>query len=136
VSSGASSPNGGIRVASASDVEEGKFLLVNVGNVEIGVTRVGDRYYAVRNICPHQHAPICLGKVMATPLPSDPGDVRYDASKHVLVCQRHQWEFSLDSGEVVYTTAKGRIRTYAVSVEDDDVFVDLGPRARREAVEA
>src|SRR4051794_10452061 len=116
VSSGASSPDvptadGDVRVAAVGDIEEGKFLVGSVGKVELGVTRVGDRYYAVRNICPHQHAPICLGKVMATPLPSDPGDVRFDHSRHVLVCQRHQWEFSLDTGEVMFTTAKGRIRT-------------------------
>lgn len=120
-----------VRVADAADVEEGRFLVVTVGNVELGVTRVGDRYYAVRNICPHQSAPICLGKVMAAPLPSDPDDVRFDRSRPVLVCQRHQWEFSLESGEVLFTSAKGRLRTYRVAVRDGGVFVDLGARPSR-----
>jgi nitrite reductase (NADH) small subunit len=121
-----------VRVADADEIEQGKFLVVTVGGVELGVTRVGDRYYAVRNICPHQSAPICLGKVMSAPLPSDPDDVRFDRSIHVLVCQRHQWEFSLESGKVLYTSAKGRLRTYRTAVRDGGVFVDLGARPSAE----
>jgi nitrite reductase/ring-hydroxylating ferredoxin subunit len=120
-----------VRVADAADVAERTFLVVDVDGIEIGVTRVGDAYFAIRNICPHQQAPICLGKVMPVALPSQPDEVRFDRSTYAVVCQRHQWEFSLDSGEVLYTTARGRLRTYRVTVREGGVFVDLGGRPPR-----
>jgi nitrite reductase (NADH) small subunit len=122
-----------VRAASAADVEEGRFLVVSLRGVEIGITRMGDRYYAVRNICPHQQAPICLGKVMPAPLPSAPDEIRFDRTRHVVVCQRHQWEFSLVSGDVLFTTARGRLRTYAAAERDGGVYVDLGSRPGRRA---
>ena len=33
----------------------------------IGVFNVQGQYYALRNQCPHQGAPLCRGKVSATP---------------------------------------------------------------------
>jgi nitrite reductase/ring-hydroxylating ferredoxin subunit len=130
---GAAGPEGSpvVRVADVADVEERKFLVVDVDGVEIGVTRVGDAYFAIRNICPHQQAPICFGKVMPVPLPSQPDEVRFDRSTYAVVCQRHQWEFSLESGDVLYTTARGRLRTYRVTVRDGGVYVDLGARPAR-----
>lgn len=124
------------RAADAADVPEGRFLVVTVDGVEIGITRVGERYFAVRNICPHQQAPICLGKVMPVPLPSSPDEIRFDRDDRAVVCQRHQWEFSLTSGDVLFTTAKGRLRTYAATERDGAVYVDMASRPGRDFIEA
>lgn len=112
-----------------SEVPEGIFKIVEVGGVEIGLTRSGDRVHAVRNVCPHMHAPICRGRVMGTMLPSGPGDFVFGLEEQVVVCPWHQWEFNLDTGKPLFTNAKGRLRTYPVEVHDGVVHVGVGRRA-------
>ena len=40
----------------------------------IGVFNIHGRYVAVLNLCPHELAPVCLGRLGGTTLPSAPGE--------------------------------------------------------------
>lgn len=117
-----------IRVASLGEVPEGRFLIVDVGGTEIGIVRDGDQVHAVRNLCPHHNAPVCRGRVAGTLLPSAPGELSYGMDRRVVVCPWHQFEFDLVSGRALFTNVRGRIRTYAVTVDGEDVYVEPGLR--------
>ena len=117
-----------VRVAGLSDVPEDHFLIVDVEGVEVGIVRSGDRVYAIRNLCPHHLAPVCKGRVAGTMLPSAPGELTYGLDRQVVVCPWHQFEFDLSSGRPLFTNVRGRVRTYPVTVEGGDVYIEPGGR--------
>ncbi|MYF91382.1 MAG: Rieske 2Fe-2S domain-containing protein, partial [Gemmatimonadetes bacterium] len=82
-------------VARAEELPDGARKIVSVGNREIGVFNIGDRYYALRNSCPHKNGPLCRGRLR--PLVVSPGvyQIDYQQEGLVLKCPWHQWEFDL-----------------------------------------
>jgi nitrite reductase (NADH) small subunit len=119
-----------VEVGEVDEFPEGRFAIRKVNGQEIGVARVGDRWYAARNVCPHQGAPVCLGQIGGTMLPSEPGKLVFGLSGQVVRCPWHRWEFDLETGRVLFTHERGRLRTYRVVVDGDRVLVDLGARPR------
>jgi len=114
-----------IRVGPGSEIAEGSCKIVEHGTVSIGVYRVEGRFLAIRNYCPHQGAPLCLGKLHTTHAPSAVGEFQPALPGRVLRCPWHGWEFDLVTGKGLYD-AKGRVKTYAARVDPDGiVFVDL-----------
>ena len=113
-----------IRVAAIDELPPGAKRLVQAGQRVIGVYNVGGTYVAVLNACPHELAPICLGRVDGTALPSKPGEWRWGREGEILVCPWHGWEFDLLTGRAL-ADARVRLRRYPVSVEDDTIFVTI-----------
>jgi 3-phenylpropionate/trans-cinnamate dioxygenase ferredoxin subunit len=90
----------------------------------IGIFNVHGTFVAVLNVCPHQLAPVCLGRVGGTTLPSSPGEYRWGRAGEILACPWHGWAFDLKSGKALADPRK-RLRLYPVTVEDDGVWVTL-----------
>jgi nitrite reductase (NADH) small subunit len=106
--------------------------VLEVGGRSIGVVRTAEAVYAVRNVCPHQGAPICRGSFGGTMMPSAPGEKEYGLEHRVLRCPWHAWEFDVRTGEALFGTSDRRLVTYRTEVRGGDVFVYLaGPRADR-----
>ena len=59
-------------MARTSEVPPGGRKLVEVDGRSVGVFNVGGTFVAVLNVCPHELAPVCLGPVRGTTLPSPP----------------------------------------------------------------
>lgn len=98
--------------------------LVELGSRTVGVYNAGDTIYAVLNVCPHQLAPVCLGTVSGTLLPSAPGMLEYGLDNRVLRCPWHGWEFDLATGELLFQSDRRRLLTFPVTVSDGTVYVD------------
>lgn len=111
-------------LGSVADFPEGSVTLHQVEGREIGVYNVGGELYAVLNVCPHRNGPICRGEHSGTFVPSDPGVYQYGLDKKVLRCPWHQWEYDLVTGRSLFGVARGRLRTYPVLVEDEQVFLE------------
>jgi len=91
--------------------------IVRVGGREIGVFRVGERFFAVRNRCPHQGGPLCIGRVFPRIVSDEPGSVRLDRDRApLLVCPWHGWQYDMESGQS-YAPGDPHVRSYRVSVE-------------------
>lgn len=114
-------------VGRASELPPGRRKIVDVNGRSIGVFNVRGRYYALRNTCPHQGAPLCLGAVTGTPAPGRPGEYRWERDGEILVCPWHGWEFDITTGRSIFNPAKTRVRSYEVSVEWDDPGVETFP---------
>jgi nitrite reductase (NADH) small subunit len=102
--------------------EEGR-RIVQIGRREIGVFAVGERLFAVRNVCPHHNAPICRGTVGGTNLPSAVGEFTYGREGLVLRCPWHGFEFDLESGDCLVHERKWRLGLFSAEYEGDDVVV-------------
>ena len=104
-------------VARLEDFPRDTRRLVRVSGREIGVFRVDDRFYAVRNRCPHQGGPLCAGRVFPRIVSDLPGDVRLETSRPPLVvCPWHGWQYDMATGGS-YAPGDPHVRSYRVSVE-------------------
>jgi 3-phenylpropionate/trans-cinnamate dioxygenase ferredoxin subunit len=113
-----------IKVGNASEFAPGMMKEVWAGQIPILIARIGDAYYATQGRCPHMGGILAKGKL--------------DGS--VVTCPRHGSQFVLTDGKVVrwmkgkgFMAAIGKIlkhprplKTYPVSVENDNIFVKLG----------
>ena len=125
--------SGRVKVGTVSDFADGQLHTVDADGTSVAVGLAGDSLCAARNRCPH----------MGFPLTKGPGGLRYDDGQ--VVCPWHNSRFDLATGENLDWTpgfagidmprwsrrliALGKkpapLTTYAVTVEGDDVFVEL-----------
>ena len=117
-------------VGRISEIPPGGRKIVEVGGRSIGVFNVGGRLFALRNSCPHQGAPLCLGSLHGTAATTRPGEYRWIREGEILRCPWHGWEFDVTTGRSIFNPHKTRVRAYDVtvaSVDDEDVGVETYP---------
>jgi 3-phenylpropionate/trans-cinnamate dioxygenase ferredoxin subunit len=107
-------------VARVSDIPPGHRLIVDVSGRSIGVFNVAGTFYAVRNSCPHQGGPLCLGPTVGLATSSRPGEIAYTREGEILRCPWHGWEFDLATGRSVVDPARTRVRSYPVEIVPAD----------------
>jgi nitrite reductase (NADH) small subunit len=116
-------------VGSVADFQPGTAKVVQVGSRSIGVINSAGKLYAVLNVCPHALAAVCeWGTVTGTQLPCLPGELRYGMEGRILRCPWHGYEFDLETGEAVFTNFRGKLRTFPVSIDDDQVLIEVKDR--------
>jgi 3-phenylpropionate/trans-cinnamate dioxygenase ferredoxin subunit len=102
-----------------ADFPAGSQRQVQVGSRAVAVFHLDDRFYALRDACPHQGAALSAGTVVSELRASAPGEYRFDAERKCVRCPWHGWEYDLESGHSYYDPAHDRVRAYAVAVEPD-----------------
>ncbi|MFC4597414.1 Rieske (2Fe-2S) protein [Cohnella hongkongensis] len=110
-------------VGKASDLPPGSKQMIEAGGRSVGVYNINGTYHAIRNLCPHQGAPLCSGHTTALVTSSGPGNFSYEREGEIVRCPWHQWEFDIKTGRMV-VDPRMRTMTYDVSVEKYDVSVD------------
>ena len=109
-------------VGRADELAPGKRKLVQLGRVSAGLFNVGGTYHCLANVCPHQGAPLCVGPLTGTNLPSEPYTYTWGHDQLVLRCPWHGWEFDLETGCALFDP-NVRTRRYDVAIEDGQVVV-------------
>lgn len=112
-------------VGPTTELPPGATKIVSVGALSIGVFNVKGTYYALKNVCPHQSAPLCRGPVTGTTLPSRPGEWIYGKTGEIVRCPWHGWEFDITTGRSVFNPHRVRVKTY-------EVTIDTAPSAEEE----
>ena len=112
-------------VCAADALPPGARTTVSVGGRSIVVFNVDGTLYGVRNVCPHQGAPMCEGTLGGTMLDSRPQEYVFGLEGRVLRCPWHGWQFDLATGRSMFDPDRLRVKTYEVFVEDDHVFLQL-----------
>ncbi|HEY1689550.1 MAG TPA: Rieske (2Fe-2S) protein [Solirubrobacteraceae bacterium] len=107
----------------AVELEENVPRIVKIGGRSIGVLKVGEQIYAMRNTCPHRGAPLCLGRVAGTMVASRPGEYSYDPELLKIRCPWHGYEFRLDDGEPIADAIGMRVKMYEVAVEAGELVL-------------
>ena len=97
------------RACAAADVTEGGALAVTVDGVDVALVRDGGEIYAIRDEC--SHAAIALSE----------GDVEGCE----IECWLHGSRFDLRTGKPTCLPATEPVAIYPVSVQGDDVLVDV-----------
>src|SRR5215475_11365320 len=105
-------------VGRVSEFGNGDRKIVEVNGKSVGVFRVDDQFYALRNRCPHQFGPLCLGTLAPRAVAEAPGEVTIDPGQPLLACPWHGWEYDLATGQSFMGPGRGNMaaRSYDVSV--------------------
>lgn len=122
------------RVGTVAEIGPGQRKIVDVDGISIGVFNVDGTFYALRNRCPHQAAPLCQGSLKGTTLPSAPGEYLWARDGEILRCPWHGWEFDVTNGCSIFNPHRVRVRAYEVTVEAGGVPGDEDPKVETYAV--
>ena len=111
-------------VCPVGELPPGRRSVVTVDRRQICIVNSGGRYYAIRDLCPHQGSALSDGTVSGTMLPSDPQRLAYGLDGRVIRCPWHAYEFDLETGRSLFDPDGVRVKTYPVRVEDGLVVLD------------
>jgi nitrite reductase (NADH) small subunit len=99
-----------VRITEPSNIPVREGRAVSVGNRELAIFNLGNRFMAVENRCPHQGGPLADGIL----------------SGSSVVCPLHAWRVDLQSGCVVKpANASGCVQIFETKVHDGFVMVAL-----------
>lgn len=117
-------------VAAAEEIPIGGRKIVSVGRRSLGIFNVDGKYYALNNVCVHQGAQVCRGRVSGSTLPSRVGEFKYGLEGRVLRCPWHGWEYDIFTGMSLFDD-KTRVVSFPAEERDGQVLVLLpGPGER------
>jgi nitrite reductase/ring-hydroxylating ferredoxin subunit len=112
-----------VKVGKVGELDDGAMKSVSTKRGEILLARVGDKYYAAANRCPHMKGKLAEGTLEGT----------------VVTCPLHGSQFDLRNGKVVrwlrgtgVLSAVGRVlkspqklQTYPVELKKDQILIEL-----------
>ena len=103
-------------LAKVQEVPEGGMIVKDHGSTQVLLTRIRGSIYAVNDVCTHEGAPLHEGE-----LGGSGGEGSF-----LLTCPWHDARFDVRTGKVSQDTAWAQdAETFRVTIEGDDVFVDL-----------
>lgn len=65
-------------VARVDEIPPGERKIVEIAGRSIGVFNLGGEFFALRNRCPHQGGPLCVGQRLGAISATGPGDYVHD----------------------------------------------------------
>ena len=95
-----------IKVAQKSEIPEDGGKLVEAAGREIALFRVGDKIYAIDQICPHAGGPLSEGGIHG----------------ELAMCPWHGWEFNVKTGECAFNP-EIKVDTFEVKEDGEDIYV-------------
>ncbi len=104
-------------VGTVDEVPEDGCKIVEVAGRSIGIYRIGDEFFGLRNRCPHQGGPLCAGRRFGALRASAPGEYEFDRAGEFARCPWHGWEFDIRTGQSWFDPQRTRVKAYAVEVE-------------------
>jgi len=98
-----------IRIVHCCDIPLREGRAVKVGNREIAIFNLGDRFLAIENRCPHKGGPLADGIVAGS----------------TVVCPLHAWKMSLETGKGANgPSASSCVETFRTRVEGGIVLLE------------
>lgn len=107
------------------EIPPGGRKIVRIAGREVGIFNIGGAFYALKNVCPHQGARVCLGKIVGTTLPSEVYQFQYGREGQILRCPWHEWEYDIATGESLFDPSV-KVVSYPVEVIGDEIVVTIG----------
>jgi len=99
-----------IRIAMCDSIPPREGRAAVIGDKQIAIFNLGDRFLAVDNQCPHQSGPLCDGIVAGA----------------AVVCPLHAWKVNLETGAVARPADQQRcVRTYETRVDEGVVSINV-----------
>jgi 3-phenylpropionate/trans-cinnamate dioxygenase ferredoxin subunit len=101
-----------LRVCSVDDVKPGSARRFDVDGHRLAIVRIGDDWYAIGDECSHEDYSLSEGDVWE--------------EECEIECPKHGSTFDLRTGEPQTLPATKPVPVYTVTVDGDDVNVEVG----------
>ncbi len=101
----------GTRICALDDLVDGQARRFDLGSAAIAVVRLGDEVHAIGDRCSHANYSLSEGEVWP--------------EERKLECPKHASSFSLVTGEPDTLPATRPVAVHTVTVDGDDVVVEL-----------
>ena len=98
-----------MKIAETKDVPPGRGAAFEVEGRRIALFNVDGRFYAISDLCPHNEGPLSEGKVEG----------------FAVVCPWHGARFDLRTGAVLEHSAAESVKSYRLTVENDNIMVEI-----------
>lgn len=121
-------------VCPAADLPPGERRIISIGKKSIGVFNIGGEYFAVLNLCPHQFAPLCEGRITGYCAPSPVGEYHFEREGEIIRCPWHGWEFDLKTGRSIFNPHAVRTASYRAGTMEADPAVETFPAGEENAM--
>ena len=102
----------------------GGVRMLELDGHSIGLYRVGDRFHAIADRCPHRGAPLCSSGRTVRGIALERGTPVRGAEPDLLRCPWHKWDFEIASGRCL-VQPRLRVRRYRVEHGDDHLVITL-----------
>jgi 3-phenylpropionate/trans-cinnamate dioxygenase ferredoxin subunit len=99
-----------VKACKTDELKAGEAIRLN-STPPIAVYRLSEGYYATDDTCSHAQASLAAGDI--------------DLEECTVECPYHGSLFDIRTGHVLSLPASRPVKTYAVKVVDDEVFVDV-----------
>lgn len=100
------------KLAELSELKEGIPKRVVLENeLEVVVVKIGERVYALKDSCSHEHFLLSVGEV--------------DVDEKTIECAKHGSVFDLETGKALTLPATSPVETYEIEIINDEVFIKL-----------
>jgi 3-phenylpropionate/trans-cinnamate dioxygenase ferredoxin component len=96
-------------VAKTGDIPEGEMRAYQVGGEDVTIANVAGTFYAINDVCTHAMCSLAEG----------------DLDDTTVTCACHGSEFDVTTGDVLGGPATEPVDSYQVSVEGDQIQVEL-----------
>jgi 3-phenylpropionate/trans-cinnamate dioxygenase ferredoxin subunit len=97
-----------VKVANVDDLRPGERLFMDFEYVTLVIFNVEGEYYAIEDVCTHDGGPVGEGPL----------------DGYAIVCPRHGAMFDIRDGAVLMMPAVVPIPTYAIRVENGEIWVE------------
>jgi len=98
-----------VKVAEVTELGAGEGKTVEVEGVSLALFNVDGTYYAIANACTHVGGPLGEGTLIG----------------NEVTCPLHGAQFDVTCGKALGGPARGDTKSFAVSLDGNDVFVEL-----------
>jgi 3-phenylpropionate/trans-cinnamate dioxygenase ferredoxin subunit len=98
-----------VKVATRGELPDGGKKVLDIEGRAVALFHVGDRYYAIDDVCTHDGGPLAEGELIGCEIQ----------------CPRHGARFDLNSGRPLCMPAIEPVTVHTVDVRGDDVYVAI-----------
>jgi nitrite reductase/ring-hydroxylating ferredoxin subunit len=99
-----------VKVGRVTDFPLNRARKVKIFDEEVAIWNVEGKFYAIANVCVHQHVSVLHEAIL---------------DGKTITCPMHGWCYSLETGKAI--TGNGKIRVYDVWLFGSELFVKLPP---------
>jgi len=118
-----------VAVCKSVDVVEGGRLIVDIGDLTVGIFRIEGTLYAYENVCAHQGGPACQGRIVPRAAEvldehkAAHGRTFHQSEMHV-VCPWHGAEYVITTGAHP-AIPDMRLRSFPVHEEEGNIVINV-----------
>jgi len=98
-----------VRVAKTEDIADGQTRSYKLGELRVAICHIGERYYAIEDVCTHDGAPLGEGSL----------------KDFEIECPRHGARFDVRDGHVTRMPAAAAVDSFKVKVDNGEIFVEI-----------